>query len=118
MLLLLLAPLWSLGRGEERGERRLELGLRVVPALLGVEEARAVDQAGVAWPQQVRAVVAEVEPCAPLGKALGAGPLDQLIQIASTGGRGRPGETDQDSDDEADTPSRRSPTAKQAQAMT
>jgi hypothetical protein len=105
MLGVRLGVLWSLGRGEERGERRLELGLRVGPAPLGVEEVRAVDQAGMTSPQQIRAVVAEIEPRAILREALAAGSLDQLLQIAGTSRRGRRGEADQNGDDEAKMPS-------------
>ena len=93
-----------LGRGKERCQRRLELGLRVEPASLGVEEAGTVDQAGMARPQQIRAVVAEVEPRARLREALAAGALDQLVQIAGAGHGGRPGEADQDGDAEAERP--------------
>jgi hypothetical protein len=62
--------------------------------------------------------VAKIEPRAPLAKALGSGLLDQLIQIAGRDRRGRPGEADQDSDDEAGAPSRQTQPAQQAQAMT
>jgi hypothetical protein len=51
MLRLLLGGLCVLsprGWRKEGGERRFELGLRVDLAALGVEEARTVDQAGVA----------------------------------------------------------------------
>ena len=91
-------------RREERRQGRFELGLRVGLALLGVEEAGAVDQARVAGAEQVRAVVAEVEPSAPLRQALGPRALDQVLQIAGAGRRGRPGEADQDGDDEAEAP--------------
>jgi hypothetical protein len=95
----------SLGRGEERGERRFELGLRVAPAALGIEEPRAVDQARMARPQQIGAVVAEIEPRAILREALAAGARDQLLEIAGPGSRGRPCEADQNGDDEAEMPS-------------
>ena len=72
-------------RREERRQGRLELGLRVGLALRGVEEAGAVDQACVAGAEQVRAVVAEVEPGAPLRQALIARALDQVLQIAGAG---------------------------------
>jgi hypothetical protein len=100
-------------RGEEGGERRFELGLRVGLAALGVEERRAVDQAGVARPEQVRAVVAEIEPGAPLREAPCPGALDQLVQVAGGAARGRPGKADQERDEEAEAVA-----AQQAQAMT
>ena len=108
----------SLGRGEERGQRRLELGLRIGLALLGVEEARTVDQAGVAWPQQIRAVVAKVEPGARIRKTLAARLLYQLLQVAGQRRRGRPGKAKQKGNDAAAKPSRRDRAAEQAQAMT
>jgi hypothetical protein len=98
-----------LARGEERGQRRLELGLRVGLASLGVEEARAVDQAAVAGTKDIRAVVAEIEPGAPLREALAARALDQLVQIASKRLLGRPREADQDSGDKAGKPRRNQP---------
>jgi hypothetical protein len=67
---------------EECRKRRFELGLRVGLALLGVEKTWAVDQAGVAGPEQMRAVVAEVEPCAAIRQVLAARALDQFLQIA------------------------------------
>jgi len=93
-----------LGCREEGGQRRLEFGLRIGPAALGIEEARTVDQAGMAWSQQIRAIVAEVEPRAMLRQAPVAGPLDQLLQITGAGRRGRPGQTDQKGDDGAEPP--------------
>jgi hypothetical protein len=69
-------------RCEECREGRFELGLRVGLALLGVKKAWAVDQAGVAGSEQIRAVVAEVEPCAAIRQVLVARALDQLLQIA------------------------------------
>jgi hypothetical protein len=83
---------------EERRQGRLELGLRVGLALLGVEEARAVDQAGLAGTEQVGAVVAEVEPRATQGQMLAACAQDQLLQIAGSGA-GRRRETGQDGDE-------------------
>ena len=108
----------SLGRGEERGQRRLELGLRIGLALLGVEEARTVDQAGVAWPQQIRAVVAKVEPGARIRKTLAARLLYQLLQIGGRGRRGRPGKANQDGDDEAESRRGGIRRRSRAQAMT
>jgi hypothetical protein len=72
----------------------------------------------MARPQQIRAVVAEVEPCAHIRKVLAAGLLDQLLEIAGPRRRGRPGKAGQNGDDEAETPSQRDQTAKKAQAMT
>jgi hypothetical protein len=92
------------GRREEGGQRRLELGPRVGLASLGVEEARTVDQAGMAGPEQIRAVVAEVEPRAIVRQARAAGAPDQLLQIAGTSRRGRPDEADQDGDAKAEPP--------------
>jgi hypothetical protein len=59
----------------------------------------------MARPQEIRAVVAEVEPSAPLRQALAAGPRDQLLQIAGSDRPGRPGEADQNGEDEAERPS-------------
>jgi hypothetical protein len=104
-------------RREEGGERRFELGVRVGIASLGVEECRAVDQAGIARSEQVRAVVAEIEPGAPLRQALGPGALDQLVQVAGASARGRPRKADQERDDAAEAAAR-GRAAVQAQAMT
>jgi hypothetical protein len=103
-LRVLLRVLWLGWRREKRRQGRLELGLRVGLALLGVEEARAVDQARVTGPEQIRTVVAEVEPGTPLGEALMPRTLDQLVQIAGARRPGRPDEADQDGDSKAKTP--------------
>jgi hypothetical protein len=63
----------------------------------------------MAWPQEIRAVVAEVEPRAPLREALAARALDQLVQISSKRLLGRPREADQDSGDKAGKPRRNQP---------
>jgi hypothetical protein len=68
-------------RSEKRAERRLELGRGIRFAMRGGEELRAVDQAGPARAQEVGPVVAEIEPFAPLGQALGARARDQLRKI-------------------------------------
>jgi hypothetical protein len=59
----------------------------------------------MAPPQQVRTVVAEIQPRTILRQALAAGLLDQLLQIAGTGRRGRPGEADQNGYNEVEPPS-------------
>lgn len=94
-------------RREEGGERRFELGLRVGLAAFGVEERRAVDQAGVARAEQVRAVVAEIEPGAPRRQALGPGAVDQLLEVGAVSARGRPGKADQERDEAAEAAERK-----------
>jgi hypothetical protein len=69
------------GRGEERADRRLELGRGIGLAACGDEELPAVDQAGPAPAQKVGTVVAEIAPLAALDQTLGAGARDQLIEI-------------------------------------
>jgi hypothetical protein len=84
-------------RGEEGGQGRLELGLGVGLATRRVEEARAVDQADLALPEQARTIVAEIEPLPARRQPLGPGPRDQLLPIidrprprlATDGGPGR-----------------------------
>ena len=66
---------------EKRGERRRELRLGIALAVRRVEEAPAVDQAGMAGPQQIGPVVAEIEPLPAGRQALGTGAEDQLGAI-------------------------------------
>ncbi len=91
------------GRGrKERGEGGLELGLRVRLALGGIEEPRAVDQAGLAGAEQIGTVVDEIEPFPPLGQARGARVCDQLDQIIACVRRG-PGRAQNEAERQADS---------------
>jgi hypothetical protein len=78
----------SRGLGKKPRERRLQLGLGIDLAIRRVEEARAVDQAGLAGAEQIGAIVTEIEPLTACRQVLGAGARDQLVQIVSRTRRG------------------------------
>jgi len=93
------------GLGEERGERRFELGLRVGLALGRVEEPRTVDDALKAA-EQPRAIVAEAQPRGVRREILAPRLLDQLRKIRRGARRGVAPRTDRAGDEREGEPNR------------